>query len=48
MRFKGVLCLMAALLVVVLTGCNTVKGIAKDVDASAEAGERVIKDATTD
>ena len=49
MNTKGVLTLLAtAALVVALHGCNTMKGVAKDLDAGAEAGQQVIKDATSD
>ena len=49
MSVKGVLTMLAmAVMVVALTGCNTVKGVAKDIDSGADATQKVIKDATSD
>ena len=49
MSLKGVLTILAAaVMVVAVTGCNTFKGVAKDIDSGATATEEVIKDATSD
>ena len=49
MNFKGLFAMLAvAALVITLTGCNTFKGVAKDIDSGANATEKVIKDATSD
>ncbi len=49
MNLKGVLTMLAAAVFVIsLVGCNTVKGVAKDIDSGADATQKVIKDATSD
>ena len=49
MSLRGVLTvLVAVVMVVAVTGCNTFKGVAKDIDAGADATQKVIKDATSD
>ena len=49
MDLKGVLTIMAAAVFVIsLAGCNTFKGVAKDIDSGADATQKVIKDATSD
>ena len=49
MSFKGVVAILAAATVAVaLAGCNTFKGVAKDIDSGATATEEAIKDVTSD
>jgi len=49
MNFKGLLAMLAvAALVVTMAGCNTFKGVAKDIDAGATATQDAIDDATSD
>ena len=49
MNFKSLWAMLAAAtLVVTLAGCNTVKGVAKDIDAGADATQQAIEDATSD
>ena len=49
MNFKGLLAMLAVVaLVITFVGCNTFKGVAKDIDSGADATQKVIKDATSD
>ncbi len=49
MNFKGLLAMLAVLaLVITFVGCNTFKGVAKDIDAGANATQEAIEDATSD
>ena len=49
MNFKGLFAVLAvAALVITFAGCNTFKGVAKDIDAGADATQKAIEDATSD